>query len=354
MPFINDMLESNNKIDKEQNEEKEEKLESENNEENKKRVVKFSFKHEDIALALQTQIIGQDASKIVEVLKVVQSGISNPDRPLGVFLIVGPTGVGKTETVRLISKIIYGKNDMFCRIDMNTLQSEHYSASLTGAPPGYVGSKEGHTLFDIPKIEGSYTKPGIVLFDEVEKAGKEVLLALLNVLDSGRLRLSSGVKDINFCNSLIFMTSNLGSKNILRFQSSSLYKFYSSLKLNFSKEHKIISKALESFFEPEFINRIDCILYYKKLESNFIYEIIDLEINKLNRRIQEYNLKVELTDSAKKGLVSDYDKRYGARDIARKIRNSIEPIVAKYVLEVSEINTISIDFANGEYKDTSR
>src|SRR5690606_32324507 len=124
-------------------------------------------------------------------------------------LLLGPTGVGKTEVVRLIAEAIHGQPDAFCRIDMNTLAQEHYAAALTGAPPGYVGSKEGTTLFDAEAIAGTFSRPGIVLFDELEKASTEVLRSLLNVLDSGRLTLSGGGRTLDFRNCLIFMTSNV-------------------------------------------------------------------------------------------------------------------------------------------------
>jgi ATP-dependent Clp protease ATP-binding subunit ClpA len=125
---------------------------------------------------------------------------------------MGPTGVGKTETVRILAEAILGSADQLCRIDMNTLSQAHYSSAITGAPPGYVGSKENHSLLQAEKIEGSYSRPGIVLFDEIEKASQEVLRSLLNIMDSGVLHLPSGTKEISFRNTMVFMTSNVGAK----------------------------------------------------------------------------------------------------------------------------------------------
>ena len=180
------------------------------------RASRFRFDPDQAIELLKTRIIGQADmhDSIADMLHVVKADFGSGDRPLAVFLFVGSTGVGKTETVRVLAEAILGSADQMCRIDMNTLAQEHYTAALTGAPPGYVGSKENHTLFDFEKIEGSYSKPGIVLFDEIEKSSKEVARALLNVLDSGRLELSAGTKRLNFNNCLIFMTSNEGAREL--------------------------------------------------------------------------------------------------------------------------------------------
>lgn len=175
---------------------------------------RFHFKPAQVMKPLRERIIGQEhaLNDIEKMLHVVKADFSNPDRPLSVSRILGPTGVGKTETVRLIAEAIYGRTDAFCRIDMNTLAQEHYAAAITGAPPGYVGSKEGHSLFDETAIAGSHTRPGIMLFDELEKASTEVIRGLMNVLDTGKLTLTAGTKTIDFTNCMIFMTSNVGAQ----------------------------------------------------------------------------------------------------------------------------------------------
>lgn len=175
---------------------------------------RFHFEPQTVMQLLRERIIGQDAAlnEIEKMLHVVKADFSSPERPLSVTLMLGPTGVGKTETVRLIAEAIYGRSDAFCRIDMNTLAQEHYATALTGAPPGYVGSKEGHSLFDETAIAGSHTRPGIMLFDELEKASTEVIRGLMNVLDTGRLTLTAGTKTIDFRNCMIFMTSNVGAQ----------------------------------------------------------------------------------------------------------------------------------------------
>src|SRR5690606_18162368 len=183
---------------------------------------RFLFDPDTVMARLKSRIVGQDSAldSIESILRILKADIGDPRRPLAVTLLMGPTGVGKTEVVRVLAEAIHGQSDAFCRIDMNTLAQDHYAAAITGAPPGYVGSKEGNSLFDLEKAQGSYSRPGIVLFDEIEKAGTEVLRALLNVIDTGQLRLTSGTKTIDFRNSLIFMTSNLGAREIQRYEQS--------------------------------------------------------------------------------------------------------------------------------------
>ncbi|PAF43228.1 AAA family ATPase [Helicobacter sp. 11S02596-1] len=339
MPFINDMLEQNQRNQREVP--------------SKKGISRFSFDHLEIIRHLRSQIIAQDDTflEIEKILKVIQAGITNPQKPLGVFLLIGPTGVGKTQTIRLIAQCIHHSLDGFCRIDMNTLSQEHYSASLTGAPPGYVGSKEGHTLFEIPLIEGSYSKPGIVLFDEIEKANPQVIRSILNIIDNGKMTLTSGNRSIDFKNSLIFMTSNLGSKKLAIFQNSFLYKLWNFFGFKHSKkENKILKSSLEAFFDPEFLNRIDTILYYKKIPTNAIKQIIQLELDQLNELLQNKELKISLSENAIEMLQKSYDPRYGARDIARKFTTHIKPLVAEWIFcNPSGSGRIGIDFKNNRF-----
>ncbi|WP_019243437.1 MULTISPECIES: AAA family ATPase [Bacillus] len=218
MPFINDKLEYySNQIDKEkeQLELTEYTLQKENP--LAKRPSRYVFQVEKVMDRLQKSIFGQEniMDKLEGMLRLVHADISANDRPLYVAMFLGPTGVGKTETIRILAESIYGNKEQFCRIDMNTLTQEHYAAALTGAPPGYVGSKEGHTLFDEEKIAGTFSKPGIVLFDEIEKADSHVIQTLLNVFDNGKMVISSGERTIDFRNSLIFMTATLVQKQFI-------------------------------------------------------------------------------------------------------------------------------------------
>lgn len=302
------------------------------------RTSRFKFEPNDIMALLRERIVGQDNAllEIENMLNVVKADFNNPDRPLGVTLMLGPTGVGKTETVRIISEAIYGRPDAFCRIDMNTLAQEHYAAALTGAPPGYVGSKEGNTLFDVEAIQGSFTKPGIVLFDEIEKASNEVIRGLLNVLETGTLKLTAGTKSIDFKNCMIFMTSNVGAKDsqarlrqLLKLPKP-VQKLAHKLKLD---DVEITQRALHKKFDPEFLNRIDRILHYNRVEEDLVPRLIHIELEKLNERLAKQGRHVTLSDDAIALLSTGHDVRFGARGLGRKFRTQIEPALASFLMQ---------------------
>lgn len=304
---------------------------------------RFAFNPDIIMTQLKTHLVGQETAmaEIEKMLWAVKAGIGDPEKPLAVNLLLGPTGVGKTETVRRIAWGIYGNSDAFCRIDMNTLAQEHYVAALTGAPPGYVGSKEGITLFDSEKIEGSYSRPGIVLFDELEKASKEVIRSLLNVLDNGRLRLSSGNKSIDFRNSLIFMTSNIGARDVAEQRQRAAFRWTRWWRT--PREQTLIERALTQHFDPEFLNRIDRKLVYNSLSTEHIPSLIQLELAVIQRRLAVYGITLNLTPAAEAVLMERYDSRYGARELARAFRTLLEPPLAKALLTSPQQRHFIID-----------
>jgi ATP-dependent Clp protease ATP-binding subunit ClpA len=315
---------------------------------------RFHFEPQTVMQQLRARIIGQDAAlnEIEKMLHVVKADFSNPERPLSVTLMLGPTGVGKTETVRLISEAIYGRADAFCRIDMNTLAQEHYAAALTGAPPGYVGSKEGHSLFDETAIAGSHTRPGIMLFDELEKASTEVLRGLMNVLDTGKLTLTAGTKTIDFRNCMIFMTSNVGAQAAQQYldKLNFLPKKMQDLCLKRVPTKTIIEKVMQRKFDPEFLNRIDRTLHYAPVQDDALPRLVEIELAKLNQRLQHQKRQVILTDAAKTYFYQGHDIRYGARHLGRKIRTELEPVLALYFLEHPEIFELQLDYQNGHFK----
>lgn len=313
------------------------------------RTSRFSFDPDLVMQHVRDRIIGQSEAlaEIENMLVTVKADFNSPNRPLSVTLMLGPTGVGKTETVRLIAEAIHGKPDAFCRIDMNTLAQEHYAAALTGAPPGYVGSKEGNTLFDEAAIQGNFSKPGIVLFDEIEKASTEVIRGLLNVLETGTLKLTAGTKVLDFKNCMIFMTSNVGAKDA-QARLKQLAKLPKPLQklARFSKldDAEITNKALHKKFDPEFLNRIERILHYQAVEADFAATLVDLEVEKLNQRLRKQSRTIELSSSANAFLSTGHDVRFGARGLGRRFRVLVEPKLAKFFMQHPEVSQIRVDY----------
>jgi ATP-dependent Clp protease ATP-binding subunit ClpA len=277
----------------------------------------------------------------------VKADIGDENRPLAVYLFLGPTGVGKTETVRTLAESIHGNRDGLCRIDMNTLAQEHYAAALTGAPPGYVGSKEGHSLLDPDKVQGSYSKPGIVLFDEIEKASPEVNRALLNVLDTGRLVLPSGQKEIDFRNTLIFMTSNAGALEAETLEHRHRSGWRGLLGLSPPDSFSLRDRALREHFDPEFLNRIDQILTFNHLSENWLDALLNKELAELNRRLSRKGAVLELNQGVRSVLCEGFDRRYGAREMLRAFRQKLEPPVATALLQHTDVNRFRATLRKG-------
>ncbi|WP_049721372.1 AAA family ATPase [Gilvimarinus polysaccharolyticus] len=296
---------------------------------------RFRFDVTKAKALLRERIVGQPEAMAAldSALDVLKADIADPDRPLWSALLAGPTGVGKTATVKVLAEALTGSADNFCRIDMNTLSQAHYSAALSGAPPGYVGSKEGHTLFDPVLIAGDYSTPGIVLFDEVEKASPEVLRALLNVLEDGHLRLSAGEKTIDFRNTLLLMTSNLGGRDLSAWLKRAHWWPGNSSSVLPPRVKRRVNERIEAFFDPEFINRLDRVLIYRPLGQDNANTLLDLEIARLNRRLNRkgwsLTLTVEVCDTIAK---TSMDKRYGARSVRRVVRDAIESPLAQFLL----------------------
>ncbi len=341
MPFVNEMLDSfaNKKESQgETNSARDSGNLGKEESTGAKLKTRFRFDVDKVMALLRMRIAGQEETlnAMRDMLNLVRADITDPLRPLYIALFLGPTGVGKTEVVRILAEGIHGSPDAVCRVDMNTLTQDHYAASLTGAPPGYVGSKEGITLLDKEKIEGSYSAPGIVLLDEVEKASDTVIQTLLNVFDNGVMTVASGQQTINFRNSMIFMTSNIGSNELQVELKSRLARKPedpnggpNSLKENFD----VIRDRLEDAFRPEFLNRIDEIISFNWLTPKTLDDIIAIELGKLNRRVARFHYEVRI-DNATLSLIrrKGYDPSYGARAIKRAIRRYVEVPLSAYLI----------------------
>ena len=287
---------------------------------------------------LHKRVIGQDEAveKVSEAIIRSRAGISDPKRPIGSFMFLGPTGVGKTELAKSLAEALFDDEHNIIRIDMSEYMEKYSVSRLIGAPPGYVGYEEGGQL-----TEAVRRKPySVVLFDEIEKAHPDVFNVLLQVLDDGRVTDSQG-RTVDFKNTIIIMTSNLGSDYILE-----------GIQENgeISKEAKEqVDKLLKTSFRPEFLNRLDEIVFYKPLMKNEISKILDLLIEDLERRLEDKNIKLELTQSAKDYLIDNgYDEVYGARPLKRFVQKKLETLIAKKIImqEILPKTTVKIDYKN--------
>ena len=294
---------------------------------------------------LHQRVIGQDeaVTKVSEAILRSRAGIANPNRPIGSFLFLGPTGVGKTELAKALAQALFDDERNMVRIDMTEYMEKFSVSRLIGAPPGYVGYEEGGQL-----TEAVRRKPySVVLFDEVEKAHPDVFNILLQVLDDGRITDSQG-RTVDFKNTVIILTSNLGSDIILN--DLEQRRANGSNELSEEAKHQI-DQLLKSKFRPEFLNRLDEIVYYKSLTKDEMRRIVDLQLQDLRKRMDEgKHLKLEVTTAAKDFIIdSAYDSVYGARPIKRFIQSRVETLIAKAIIQGSytEGNTLTVDCENG-------
>ncbi|MCI5623137.1 ATP-dependent chaperone ClpB [Anaerostipes sp.] len=289
---------------------------------------------------LHERVVGQDEAVELVTESIIRSkaGIKDPSKPIGSFLFLGPTGVGKTELAKALAESLFDNEQNIVRIDMSEYMEKHSVARLIGAPPGYVGYEEGGQL-----TEAVRRKPySVVLFDEIEKAHPDVFNVLLQVLDDGRITDSKG-KTVDFKNTILIMTSNIGSSYLLEGIDS---------QGNITEEaQNMVMADLKNHFRPEFLNRLDETILFKPLTKDNITNIIDLLVKDLNRRLEDKELKVELTLSAK-GFIADngYDPMYGARPLKRYLQKSVETLAARLILSdgVDAEDTILIDVENGQ------
>lgn len=277
---------------------------------------------------LHTRVIGQDESisSISRAIRRARAGIKSFKRPMGSFLFLGPTGVGKTELAKVLAEKVFDREDALIRFDMSDFMEKHAVARLVGAPPGYVGYEEGGLL-----TEAIRRKPySVILFDEVEKAHPDIFNILLQVMEEGELSDNLGHR-VNFRNTIIIMTSNIGSRKLTRDKSN--LGFSSSDQEDEKKTKNGIMDELKGFFNPEFLNRVDDMILFHPLEKEQIKEIIDIMIKDLNRVLEERKLKIEISSAVKDFLADKgYDKKYGARPLRRTIQKYIEDPLSEELL----------------------
>ncbi len=289
---------------------------------------------------LHKRVIGQDEAVrcVTEAIQRSRAGIQDPNRPIGSFLFLGPTGVGKTELAKALAEALFDDENNMVRIDMSEYMEKYSVSRLIGAPPGYVGYEEGGQL-----TEAVRRRPySVVLFDEVEKAHPDVFNVLLQVLDDGRITDSQG-RTVDFKNTILILTSNLGSQELLD-------GIRDNGEIDPAAKERVMA-LLRRSFRPEFLNRLDEIVFYKPLTKDNITKIIDLQITKLNQRLEAQQITCRLTDAAKQHIVDEgYDPEFGARPLRRYVQHTVETMLSKKLLEgrITTGSTVTVDYRDGE------
>jgi ATP-dependent Clp protease ATP-binding subunit ClpB len=286
---------------------------------------------------LHKRVIGQDeaVTAVAEAVVRARSGLKDPNRPIGSFIFLGPTGVGKTELARALAEFLFDDERAMVRIDMSEYQEKHTVSRLVGAPPGYVGYEEGGQL-----TEAVRRRPYcVVLFDEIEKAHHDVFNVLLQVLDDGRLTDGQG-RTVDFKNTIVIMTSNIGSQRILQYKGTHIGEVYDRMK-------DAVTDELRKHFRPEFLNRVDEIIVFHTLAEADLTKIVEIQLGRLRDRLADRKIKVVLTDAAKQHVVRvGYDPAFGARPLKRTIQKEVETPLARMLLtgEVRDGTTVGVDY----------
>ena len=289
---------------------------------------------------LHKRVVGQDEAVRLVSQSILRSraGIADPKRPIGSFLFLGPTGVGKTELAKTLAEALFDSEKNLVRIDMTEYMEKFSVSRLIGAPPGYVGYEEGGQL-----TEAVRRKPySVILFDEVEKAHPDVFNILLQVLDDGRITDSQG-RTVDFKNTIIILTSNLGSQFLLDgIQPDGEIS---------QQARDQVNELLKRSFRPEFLNRLDEIVFYKPLTKDNVTHIIDLMVDELNRRLEDKQLTVRLTDHAKAHIIDQaYDPVYGARPLRRYLQHTVETLISRKIIadQVNPGQVLTVDCKDGQ------
>jgi ATP-dependent Clp protease ATP-binding subunit ClpB len=286
---------------------------------------------------LHRRVIGQDeaVTAVAEAVVRARSGLKDPNRPIGSFIFLGPTGVGKTELARALAEFLFDDERAMIRIDMSEYQEKHTVARLLGAPPGYIGYEEGGQL-----TEAVRRRPYcVILFDEIEKAHHDVFNVLLQLLDDGRLTDGQG-RTVDFKNTIVIMTSNIGSQRILQYKGSFVGEVYERMK-------DAVLDEMRHYFRPEFLNRVDEIIVFHALSEEHLKKIVDIQLGRLRQRLEERHIRLELSERARTHLVEvGYDPSYGARPLRRTIQREIETALGRLLLQgaIRDGQTVHVDY----------
>jgi ATP-dependent Clp protease ATP-binding subunit ClpB len=269
---------------------------------------------------LRQRVVGQDEAltAVAAAVRRARAGLQDPNRPIGSFIFLGPTGVGKTETARALAEFLFDDEQAMVRIDMSEFMEKHSVSRLIGAPPGYVGYEEGGHL-----TEAVRRRPySVVLFDEIEKAHPDVFNALLQILDDGRLTDGQG-RTVDFKNTVLIMTSNIGSQHLVELREEQRAEMQAR-----------VMEALRAHFKPEFLNRVDDVILFHQLGREHLDRIVDIQLVRLQRLLAERHIQLELTPEAKRLLAEKgYDPHYGARPLKRVIQRMVQDPLAMKILE---------------------
>ncbi|HWL11467.1 MAG TPA: AAA family ATPase, partial [Ureibacillus sp.] len=297
---------------------------------------------------LHKRVVGQGEAveAISRAIRRARAGLKDPKRPIGSFIFLGPTGVGKTELARALAEVMFGDEDAMIRIDMSEYMEKHSTSRLVGSPPGYVGFDEGGQL-----TEKVRRKPySVVLLDEIEKAHPDVFNILLQVLDDGRLTDSKG-RTVDFRNTVVIMTSNVGA-DALKYQKSLGFGVSDASASKYKDMKGTMLEELKKAFRPEFLNRIDEMIVFHSLEKDELKQIIALMAGSLTARLREQNIELELTDAALEKIAAEgYDPQYGARPLRRSLQKHVEDRLSEEVLKgtISTGQSVVIDYADNEF-----
>ncbi len=289
---------------------------------------------------LHQRVIGQEeaVTAVAEAVIRARSGLKDPNRPIGSFIFLGPTGVGKTELARALAEFLFDDERNLIRIDMSEYQERHTVSRLVGAPPGYIGFEEGGQL-----TEAVRRRPYcVILFDEIEKAHHDVFNVLLQLLDDGRLTDGQG-RTVDFKNTIVIMTSNIGSPRILEYRGAFQGRAYEDMK-------ETVLDELRRHFRPEFLNRVDEIVVFHGLSEDHLKKIVDIQLGRLRQRLEERHITLELTDAAKAHVVRvGYDPSYGARPLKRTLQKEVETVLGRQLLkgEVRDGQRVAVDYDAG-------